>query len=186
MKMLIMVIVFITSNITFILFALSVIFALISIKLKNKYSDKAAVMDIIISWYLFFYIGVHHLFSAVMLIFFGHTAAEFAGWPFSPFANEVGFANLSYAIMGFIAFKASRPFQSAVLMIVAFFLLGAFCGHLYQIIVAHNFTSGNFGLYFWCDLIFPFINFIFIYLRYKFESDKNKNLTGKDRLFSER
>ena len=179
MKILIMAIVFITSNITYILFGLSIIFALISIKLKNKFSDKVTFMDILISWYLFFYIGVHHLFSAVMLIFFGHTAAKFAGWPFSPFANEVGFANLSYAIMGFIAFKASRPFQNAVLMVVAFFLLGAFSGHLYQLIIAQNFASGNFGLYFWSDLLFPFINFIFIYLRYKFESGRNKNLTNR-------
>ena len=175
MKILVMSAVFIISNITYILFGLSLVVALIFIKLKNKYSDKVAVMDILISWYLFFYIGIHHLFSAVMLIFFGHTAAKFAGWPFSPFTNEVGFANLSYAIMGFIAFKASRPFQNAVLMVVAFFLLGAFCGHFYQIIEVHNFSSGNYGIYFWCDLLFPFINFIFIYLRYRFESENNLN-----------
>ena len=170
-----MLIVFIMSNITFILFALSIIFALVSIRLKYKFSDKVAVIDILISWYLFFYIGLHHLFSAVMLIFFGHTAAKFAGWTFSHIANEVGFANLSYAIMGFIAFKASRPFQNAVLMVVAFFLLGAFSGHLYQLIVADNYASGNFGLYFWCDLLFPFLNFIFIYLRYKFGGSKGQN-----------
>ncbi len=109
-----------------------------------------------------------------MLIFFGPAVAEFTGWTFSPFTNEVGFANLSYAIMGFIAFKASAPFQNAVLMVVAFFVLGAFCGHFYQLIKAGNITSGNFGIFFWSDLFFPFVNFVLIYLRYKFKPDKLK------------
>lgn len=163
----------IISNITFVLLAIALIFAFFSLKQRNKLSEKLAIIDTVISWYMLFCIGVHHTFSAVMLIFFGHEAAKFAGWPFSPFANEVGFANLSFAIMGFIAFKASRPFQNAILLSLAFFQMGAFCGHFYQFVSAHNLTSGNTGLYFWSDLLFPILSFIFILFRNKALKESN-------------
>lgn len=120
-----------------------------------------------LSYYLLFTIGIDNLTNFVFHVFFGDVAAKFIGWENSPFQAEVGFASLSVGIAGVISFRASLPFRFATLIPPSAFSWGAAGGHIYQMMVAHNFSLGNVGLVLPIDILMPFIGFAFLWLSYK-------------------
>lgn len=167
------IIVFLISNITFVFFFFWLIFTAISLLLKRRMLDSEKIMDIVISWYILFNIAIHHLYSAFFLIFYGKYVAAAAEWTFSPFTTEVGFANLSFSIVAFIAFKASRSFQNAVVLVTGFFLLGAFCGHLYQYLYAAQEQTKIAG-FIAGALFLPIVSYLLIYIRFRIQRKKNE------------
>ena len=113
------------------------------------------VGEALLSYYLLFPIGINNLINFVFHVFFGDISAKFIGWENSPFQAEVGFASLGVGIAGVIAFKASLPFRFATLIPPSAFALGAAGGHIYQMIVAQNFSPGNVGLVLPSDILIP-------------------------------
>ena len=103
------------------------------------------VAEALFAYYLLFTIGVNNLVNFVAHVFFGDFSAEFIGWPQSPFQAEVGFASLGVGIAGVLAFRASLPFRVATLIPPSAFAWGAAAGHIYQMIVAKNFSPGKCG-----------------------------------------
>src|SRR5436190_6375532 len=110
---------------------------------KPKPLRADVVAEALFSYYLLFTIGINNLVNFIFHVFAGDLAAEFIGWANSPFQAEVGFASLGVGIAGVIAFKASLPFRFATLIPPWAFSLGAAGGHIYQMIVAHNFSPGT-------------------------------------------
>ena len=125
------------------------------------------VAEAFFSYYLLFTIGLNNLLNFVFHVFFGDMSAKFIGWDNSPFQAEVGFASFGVGIAGVIAFRASLPFRFATLIPPLCFSLGAAGGHIYQIIVAHNFSPGNVGLVLPIDIIIPIVGLVFLWLSYK-------------------
>jgi hypothetical protein len=116
---------------------------------------------------LLFRIGISNLVNFVFHVFFDDTASKFIGWENSPFQAEVGFASLGVGITGVVAFKASLPFRFATLIPPWAFSFGAAAGHIYPMIVAHNFSPGNVGLVLPIDIFMPITGFVFLWLSYK-------------------
>jgi hypothetical protein len=141
--------------------------AVISLSNKPKPLTINVVSEALFSYYLLFTIGINNLVNFVFHVFFGDTAAKFIGWENSPFQAEVGFASLGVGIAGVIAFKASLPFRFAALIPPSFFSLGAAGGHIYQMIVAKNFSPGNVGLVLPIDILMPIVGFVFLWLCYE-------------------
>src|SRR5436190_14464755 len=139
----------------------------ISLINKPKPLGISVVADALFSYYLLFTIGISGLVNFVAHVVFGDFSAEFIGWPQSPFQAEVGFASLGIGIAGVIAFKASLPFRFATLIPPAAFSLGAAGGHIYQMIVAKNFSPGNVGVVLPIDIVIPVVGFVFLWLSYK-------------------
>src|SRR5215831_11011532 len=125
------------------------------------------VAEAFLSFYLLFAIGINNLINFVFHVFFGDVAAKFIGWENSPFQAEVGFASLGVGIAGILAFTASLPFRFATLIPPWCFSLGAAGGHIYQMIVAHNFSPGNVGLVLPIDILMPIFGFVFLWLSYE-------------------
>jgi hypothetical protein len=86
----------------------------------------------------------------------------------------VGFASLGMGIAGVIAFQASLPFRFAILIPPWAFSLGAAGGHIYQMIVAHNFSPGNVGLVLPIDILMPIVGFVFLWLSYKHRQPRDR------------
>ena len=63
--------------------------------------------------------------------------------------------------------RASLPFRFATLIPPWAFSLGAAGGHMYQMIAAHNFSSGNVGLVLPIDILMPIVGFVFLWLSFK-------------------
>jgi len=125
------------------------------------------VAEALFSYYFLFTIGINNLVNFVAHVFFGDFSAEFIGWPQSPFQAEVGFASLGVGIAGVIAFRASLPFRVATLIPPSAFAWGAAGGHIYQMIVAKNFSPGNVGVVLPSGILIPVVGFVLLWLSYK-------------------
>jgi hypothetical protein len=134
---------------------------------KPKPLRADVVAEALFSYYLLFTIGINNLVNFIFHVFVGDLAAEFIGWENSPFQAEVGFASLGVCIAGVIAFKASLPFRFATLIPPSAFAWGAAAGHIYQMIVAHNFSPGNVGVVLPMGIVIPIVGFLFLWLSYK-------------------
>ena len=148
-------------------FVIGLLAAGISLINKPKPLGINIVAEALFSYYLLFTIGINNLLNFVFHVFFGDMSAKFIGWDNSPFQAEVGFASLGVGIAGVIAFRASLPFRFATLIPPFCFSLGAAGGHIYQMIVAHNFSPGNVGLVLPIDIIIPIVGLMFLWLSYK-------------------
>lgn len=165
---------FIISNFTLTFFILGIISSLIALSVKPKPRSKAAVCEAFFSYFLLWNIGISYFYNFIMHVFFGDMAAKFIGWANSPFQLEVGFASLGFAVIGFIAFRASLAFRAAAIIGPTCFLWGAAGGHIYQMIHAHNFASGNAGIMLWSDLLLPVIGLSLLWWQYRWQKN---NLT---------
>ena len=125
------------------------------------------VAEALFSYYFLFRIGINNLVNFVAHVFFGDFSAEFIGWPQSPFQAEVGFASLGVGIAGVIAFRASLPFRVATLIPPSAFAWGAAGGHIYQMIVAKNFSPGNVGVVLPSGIFIPVVGFVLLWLSYQ-------------------
>jgi hypothetical protein len=155
-------------NYFFTLLIIGFLAAGISLLNKPKPLRINTVAEAFFSYYLLFAIGISNVVNFVFHVFFGWTAPIFIGWEDSPFQAEVGFASLGVGITGIIAFRASLPFRFATLIPPTAFSLGAAEGHIYQMIVAHNFLPGNVGLVLPSNFLIPAFGFIFLWLSYKY------------------
>jgi hypothetical protein len=122
----------------------------------------APVADRLLGWILLLPIGVSGLWAALFHIFFPDVAAADIGWAPSPFQFEVGVADLAMGLTACVSFWGSLDFKAAVVMINAIFLIGAAIGHVKQMIVAGNFASGNAGVPFYGDIVFPLLAIILL------------------------
>jgi hypothetical protein len=154
-------------NYFFTLLIVGLVAAWISLRRKPKPVRINSVAEALLSYYMFFPVGISNLINFVFHVFFGDIAAKFIGWENSPFQTEVGFASLGVGIAGVLAYKASLPFRVATFIPPAAFSLGAAGGHIYQMITAHNFSPGNVGLVLPSDILIPVIGFVFLWLSYK-------------------
>jgi hypothetical protein len=152
------------SNFTLTLFVIGLIASLIALLRRPKPWTRPVVLEALLSWFLFFSIGVSNFYNFVMHVFFGDMAAAFIGWQNSPFQAEVGFASLGFSVLGFLAFKGSFDMRLAALVAPACFLWGAAGGHVVQMVTAHNFAPGNAGIIFYSDILLPLIGFALLWM----------------------
>ena len=159
--------IFFVANYFFSFLIIGLAAGVISLINKPKPLRANVVAEAFFSYYLLFTIGINNLVNFVFHVFVGDTAAKFIGWENSPFQAEVGFASLGVGIAGVIAFKGSLPFRFATLIPPAAFGWGAAAGHIYQMIVGHNFSPGNVGVVLPMGIVIPIVGFLFLWLSYK-------------------
>src|SRR5262249_37859712 len=143
---------FALANFTLTFLVLGLLAAALSLGRRPRPLAAADVVEDVLAWFLLFSIGISFFYNFVVHVFFGEMAARFIGWEQSPFQAEVGMAGLGYSAVGFLAFRGGFGLRAAAVVGPACFLLGAAAGHVYQMIVAHNFAPGNAGVIFYTDL----------------------------------
>ena len=166
---------FVVANYFLTFFILGLVAAVISLLQQPKPLRTSTVAEALFSYYLLFAVGINNVVNFVFHVFLGDMAAEFIGWDNSPFQAEVGFASLGVGIAGGIAFKASLPFRFATPIPPSAFSLGAAGGHIYQMIVAKNFSPGNVGLVLPSNFLIPIVGFLFLWLSYKHPTSGTAN-----------
>ncbi|MFT3731181.1 MAG: hypothetical protein QM780_07110 [Hyphomicrobium sp.] len=159
---------FILSNFTLTFLVIGLLFSLVAIARAPKPITTAVIVEKLISWHVFWAIGVCFFYNFVMHSIFGKTAAAFIGWADSPFQFEVGTASLGFSVVGFLAAFRSFDLRLAAIVGPAFFALGAAGGHIYQMITAHNFAPGNAGVIFYLDILIPLFGFLLLWLAHRF------------------
>jgi Family of unknown function (DUF6790) len=155
---------FVLGNFTLTFFVLGLLASAVALWRRTE-RGRAAIVEVLFSYFLLFSIGFANLYNFVLHVFFGEMTARFIGWEDSPFQLEVGFASLGFAVLGFLAFKGSFDLRLAAVVGPACFLWGAAGGHVYQMIKAHNFAPGNAGIIFYSDILIPVAGLLFLWLQ---------------------
>ena len=158
---------FVLGNFTLTFFVVALLFSAVAIAGAPKPIDRASAVEKLLSWFVFWTIGVLYLYNAVFRIFFGQLAAHYIGWEDSPFQLEVGTASLGFAAVGFLAAFGSFDLRLAAIVGPGIFMLGAAGGHVYQMITAHNFAPGNAGIIFWSDIFLPLFGLLLLWLQHR-------------------
>ena len=94
------------------------------------------------------------LFSGLVQVISPEIVAQSTGWGYSPFLREVGFANISYGIVGLLAVRF-RNFWAPIIIAYAVFMWGAAAGHIYEIQQTANLSAGNAGTVLYLDILMP-------------------------------
>lgn len=151
-------------NFTLTLLIMGLLASVVSTVSRPSHIDRCVVVDALISWFIFFSIGVSYLYNGIVHTFFAEETARFIGWANSPFQLEVGFASFGFAVIGFIAFRGSWQTRLCAIIGPACFLWGAAGGHVYQMVTANNFAPGNAGVVFYTDLFLPVLGLMLLYM----------------------
>ncbi len=154
---------FVLGNFTLTFFVVGLVFSAVPIASAPKPVGRAAAIEKLMSWFVFWTIGVLYFYNAIFHVFFGKLAAYYIGWEDSPFQFEVGTASFGFAAVGFLAAFGSFDLRLAAIIGPGIFMLGAAVGHAYQMITAHNFAPGNAGIIFWSDIFLPLIGFALLW-----------------------
>jgi hypothetical protein len=157
---------FALSNFTLTFLLIGLVFSAIAIARAPRPVSAAVVVEKLISWFVFFTVGVSLLYNFVMHGFFGQMAAAFIGWADSPFQFEVATASLGFAVVGFIAAFRSWDLRLAAILGPGIFMLGAAVGHIREM-SAGNFAPGNAGIMFYSDIVLPLIGAVLLWLQYR-------------------
>ena len=159
---------FLLSNFPLTFFVIGLLVSLIAIVLSPPPRDAAIIVEKLISWHVFFALGVTYLCNFVFHVFFGRMAASFIGWADSPFQFEVGMASLGFSAVAFAAAFRSFDLRLAAILGSSVFLLGAAAGHVHEMVTARNFAPGNAGIIFYMDVIVPLIGFVLLALQHRY------------------
>ena len=100
--------------------------------------------------------------------------ARFIGWADSSFQREVGFANLDFAVDGFLAFRGSFDIRVAAVVGIGCFLLDATVVHILEILRTGNLAPGNAGVILYTDISVPMIGFTLLCLQHRYSPTGSK------------
>jgi hypothetical protein len=162
-------IVFVISNYSLTFLVIGLVFSLVAIVRAKAPLTSSVIVEKLISWHVFWAIGVGYFYNFVMHSVFGRMSAAFIGWADSPFQFEVATASLGFSVAGFLV--AFRSFDGRLAAIVgpAMFTLGAAVGHVYQMVTEHNFAPGNSGTIFYMDILIPFFGLFLLCFQHRTE-----------------
>lgn len=140
------------------LFVFAVLFTVGQLTLKKEWGSRKNG-EVFLSYVLLFNMGVMGLLAAYAHVFMGPETARNIGWqPGSPFQYEIGMANLSYGVLGVLAFWIRGRFWEAAIIGWSILLLGCFVGHIHDYWVYDNTAPFNIGAYVWFnDLFLPLL-----------------------------
>ena len=160
-------IVFMLSNYSLTFLVIGIVFSLVAILRAKSPLTSSEVVEKLISWHVFWAIGVGYFYNFVMHGVFGRMSAAFIGWADSPFQFEVATASLGFSVVGFLA--AFRSFDRRLAAIVgpSMFTLGAAAGHVYQMVTEHNFAPGNAGIIFYMDILIPAFGLLLLWFQHR-------------------
>lgn len=158
---------FVLSNFSLTFLVVGLLFSLVAIARAGKAVDSALVIEKLLSWHVFWVVGVANFYNFIMHGFFGKMSAAFIGWADSPFQFEVATASLGFAVVGFLAAFRSFDLRLAAIVGSSCFLLGAAAGHIYQMVAAQNFAPGNAGIILYTDIFIPLFGLALLWLAHR-------------------
>lgn len=151
-------------NFTLTLLVMGFVASAVSVVSRPSIKSKNRIVEALVSWFIFFSIGISYLYNGIVHTVFAKETAKFIGWSNSPFQMEVGFASFGFALIGFLAFKGSWQTRLCAILGPSCFLLGAAGTHIYQVMMTGNVAPGNVGVVLYTDIFLPIIGWIMLYL----------------------
>lgn len=104
--------------------------------------------------------------AGISHIFFGDKISKSIGFEKSPYELEVGFADLSFGIVGLLAASYSTDYWLAIILVSSLYRIGCGFGHIKQIVQSHNFAVNNTAILF-LNFVVPGALLVMYLLGYK-------------------
>ncbi len=145
---------------SFLLIFLPLIFGVFHASFKGK-----NISETLLLYYIFIGVGLQALASGIAQTFFSNSVFQYVRWPFSPFMLELGLANISYGILGFLSPWMEKGWKKATAFGYALFLLFTGTRHALEIFNS-GVNSGNSGAFAYVDYIMSAILFFLLTLCY--------------------
>ncbi|ANJ25435.1 DUF6790 family protein [Agromyces aureus] len=145
-------------------FVIGLLVAAIQVARYKGRRSAAVVSGLFVNSFVFWAIGIGQAVNFVMHSVFGQFAAQSIGWQQSPFQLELAFSSLGFAVIAFIVHGKRMPFSGKVAVILAavIFGLGAAGGHVFQMIVNHDYAVNNTGLLLVSDVVINLTGLAFV------------------------
>jgi hypothetical protein len=141
------------------LFILAIVSAVVHMAYYRKDWNASTVATVLLSYILFFNMGIMGLLAAYAHVFMGPETAREIGWePESPFQFEMGMANLAFGVLGILSYWIRGRFWDAACIGWAILLIGCFVGHVINYYTFNNTAPYNIGISIWFfDLFIPIL-----------------------------
>jgi hypothetical protein len=155
----------------------TVIAIVIHLGVAKKPLTKGKVVEVILLYLLVFFVGMAGLVGAMAHILRGPETAAGIGWQAgSPFQFEVGVANLAFGVLGILCIWKRSEFWTATGIGYSVFLLGCTYGHIYEMMVHHDYAPYNAGVgIFFNDAVIPVMILILLGLRASFAEESRSS-----------
>ncbi|NYB51156.1 MAG: hypothetical protein HVN35_01135 [Methanobacteriaceae archaeon] len=153
-------------EIWYIFVVVPIIGALIHLLVSKKPKTLNRITEVLLIWLLGVGIGVGSLFSGLAQVLSPEMVAQSVGWANTPFLREVGFANISYGLLGIISIRY-RSFWAPTIIAYTVFMWGAAIGHIYNIQQTGNMAAGNAGFVLYFDIVMPLVFIILMVVHKK-------------------
>ncbi|MFJ3392518.1 DUF6790 family protein [Leifsonia aquatica] len=146
------------------LFVVGLIVALIRVLAHRGPRTVEFISGTFLNSFVIWAVGVAQTVNFVMHSVFGDYAAKTIGWAQSPFQWELAVSSLGVGVMAFILGRRKAPFigKAAIVLATVIFGLGAAGGHVYQMIVNHDYAANNTGLLLISDIVINLIGLAFV------------------------
>ena len=143
----------------FIVFFLIAIFTTIT-KVRRVRLSRRPVNASYVFWgeLLFYSVGFGMLWSGAVHAYAQQAVASSFGWQPSPFAYELGWAQIGLSVVAMASLWRGTEFRLAATTIFVIASFAAAFQHIAQMRYAHNYAAGNTALVLWFgDILLPLI-----------------------------
>ncbi len=130
-----------------ILFLISLVFLLLGEKGAN-WQQQILVNAIV------YMIGWAGIGAGISHLFFGEKTSASIGFGANPYEFEVGFADLSFGIVGVLASSFSSEYWLAIILVSSIYRVGCGIGHIRQMVKNQNYAINNTAILF-VDFVVP-------------------------------
>ncbi|GAA1854077.1 hypothetical protein GCM10009836_37690 [Pseudonocardia ailaonensis] len=155
---------FLIGNYMTTLFVVGLVVAAVKIIRYRRGRSPVTTSGILLNSFVFWAIGCAQVVNFVMHSVFGDYAAKSIGWAQSPFQLELALSSLGVGVMAFILSSRNSAFRGKAAVVVAtvIFGWGAALGHVYQIVVNHDYAVNNTGLLLFSDIAINAVGLAFV------------------------
>lgn len=117
--------------------------------------------EMLLVYYLFISVGIQGLFTGIFQIAFPDNVVDFLQWPYSPFLDELGLANISFGVLGILSLWQDKGWKSATAIGYGLFLFMTGLYHLIEIFHT-GMEPAHMGGFLVSDLLVPVALFILV------------------------
>ncbi|MGH7919072.1 MAG: DUF6790 family protein [Candidatus Dormibacteraceae bacterium] len=139
----------------------------ITLFVKRHSLDAVKTLQIVLLWYFGILVGAQGLVITGYHFFDAAATARMIGWaPGSPFQFENAMGDFAFAVLGLLSLRFRGLFWLATTIGWSISWLGDAYGHIYQIVVNHDYAPYNTGALLAGDIAFPIILIILLVAYY--------------------
>lgn len=115
------------------------------------------IVRLFLLYQIVFSLGITSILAFIGLMFMSDYVAAISGWNSCPFEKELANVNLGYAVLAFMCIWKGDEFWLATIIGSSIWLITDGIGHIGDLILHGNNTSGNAGVPLYTDIIVPLI-----------------------------